>query len=137
MGCVLYEMLFGMNPFEKGDLKETFTMISNVGTSRQELDVPQEFRESSPACFAFVRSLLCKQEDRLGSENLDALVMHEYFSENEVFDWRSFAESSLIAPVKPTTTLQERYTGRPGQRGVFYFDEVPVYGGPCEWCDDF
>lgn len=125
-----------MNPFDKGDLKATFTCISNVGKGQERLEVPEDFEAGNGPESCFLRQLLCRQETRLGLHHSSELVEHDFF-ESTGFDWNKFEAGQLVAPVRPTSTLQERYTSRPGQNGVFYFDEVPEYKGEDLWCNAF
>jgi serine/threonine protein kinase len=135
-GCVVYEMLFGMNPFERGDLKATFTHISNVGKGQASLKIPEEVQTHHPAVSSFLKELLCNQDRRLGSSSADDVAYHQFYGETG-FDWKAFDNLTMTAPVRPTSTLQERYADRSGQRGLFYFDDAPEFEGDDSWCDNF
>ena len=135
-GCVVFEMLFGRNPFEMGDLKQTFNAITKVGSGEGKLDIDSHVERDNPPLTDFLRRLLCSQDVRLGCKNSDEISGHEFFGQMG-FDWATFDRLEMLPPVKPTRSLQERYQERPGHPGQFFFDEVPEYTGSDDWNLEF
>ncbi|CAL8085553.1 unnamed protein product [Calicophoron daubneyi] len=93
LGCVLYEMLYGLPPFYSQNLAEMYDAI---------LTKPLQLRDTiSPAAQDFLLRLLQKSKDeRLGSKNdFEDLRAHQFFCD---VNWELLLARKITAPFIPS-----------------------------------
>eukprot|EP00039_Didymoeca_costata_P019717 m.338662 g.338662 ORF g.338662 m.338662 type:complete len:480 (+) comp18496_c0_seq1:215-1654(+) len=96
LGCVLYEMLFGLPPFYSSDWNEMYEKI---------LSWPLKYPTSVPVeCRSFLEGLLARDPRmRLGAgrDDVKAVRSHPFFSS---IDWEALERKEIIPPFDPQVT---------------------------------
>ena len=131
LGCVVFEMLFGRNPFTAGDLKEMFTRTCRVGMGVEPLPIPTSFQSSHPHSANLMSRLLTRQENRLGRLGVHEVQAHEYWG---ALDWSELLTKTLAAPYKPAGSFAGRFGAAQGSSQFHNGPTTPVFFGRSSWC---
>ncbi|XP_078389231.1 myotonin-protein kinase [Cetorhinus maximus] len=76
-GICSYEMLFGQTPFYADTLAETYRKIINY---RETFRFPDSVSGVTGEARAFIQSLVCGREERLGQSGVEDFKMHPFFT---------------------------------------------------------
>uniref|UniRef100_A0A914KT89 Uncharacterized protein n=1 Tax=Meloidogyne incognita TaxID=6306 RepID=A0A914KT89_MELIC len=91
LGCVLFEMLFGLPPFYSKNQQEMYQKIIN-----QQLIIPSNISLSTKN---FLQRILRKNRfERLGARNFDEICFHPFFA---LIDWEKLNKREIRAPFIP------------------------------------
>ncbi|CAK5082272.1 unnamed protein product [Meloidogyne enterolobii] len=91
LGCVLFEMLFGLPPFYSKNQQEMYQKIIN-----QQLIIPSNISLSARN---FLQRILRKNRfERLGARNFDEICFHPFFA---LIDWEKLNKREIRAPFIP------------------------------------
>jgi serine/threonine protein kinase len=132
LGCVVYEMLFGENPFEADDLKQTFTRICNIGMGIKPLPISLSFEDNYPTTANFIVGLLTRQDKRLGNQGGgNAVQSHDFFND---LDWDCLIRKEIPPPFTPSA-VKDRFAGVEGAVNFYPGKVPPIFDGPQEWCE--
>ncbi|GMH51149.1 hypothetical protein TrRE_jg11885 [Triparma retinervis] len=133
LGCVLYEMYMGRNPFDTGgNLKRTFKDVCMIGMGKAALKLHPKFIEKFKDAAHLLQSCLTHASSRIGKHK--DIREHTFFSN---IDFKDLRTGKAQAPYFPTLS---------GQTDTFYFEqslegvtpeEVPPYSGEDDWCKEF
>jgi len=133
LGCVLFEMYMGRNPFDTGgDLKRTFKDICMIGMGKSKLQLHPKFKTTFPNAANILESCLTHAAGRIGKK--DDIQGHPYFGE---IDFDMLRKKEADAPYVPTVQ---------SDTDLFYFEkslpdvevgDLPKYSGDEAWCQDF
>ncbi|GMI46734.1 hypothetical protein TrCOL_g1680 [Triparma columacea] len=133
LGCVLFEMYMGRNPFDTGgNLKRTFKDVCMIGMGKAALKLHPKFIEKFNDAAHLLQSCLTHASSRIGKHK--DIREHTFFSN---IDFKDLIAGKAQAPYFPTLS---------GQTDTFYFeqslegvepDEVPPYNGEDDWCKEF
>mmetsp|Transcript_10121 Transcript_10121/g.20704 ORF Transcript_10121/g.20704 Transcript_10121/m.20704 type:complete len:697 (+) Transcript_10121:185-2275(+) len=133
LGCVLYEMYMGRNPFDTGgNLKRTFKDICMIGMGKANLQLHPKFVEKFEDAAHLLQSCLCHAASRIG-KNKD-IREHPFFSN---IDFKELRAGKAQGPYMPTLS---------SQTDTFYFEQsiegiepeqVTPFNGENDWCKDF
>jgi len=101
LGVILFECLCGYPPFDSEHDEDPMQVCKNIINWHQTLVFPREAREKlSKECIAFVKSLICAADTRLGSNRGAAdLKAHRWFHERGAIDFEHIRD--LEAPFVP------------------------------------
>ncbi|KAJ8611722.1 hypothetical protein CTAYLR_009191 [Chrysophaeum taylorii] len=91
-GCIVYEMLFGENPFADDDLNSTFNKICSAASGYYPATAEANFTGTNHSTAAFLRGLMSGRDDRLDDP---AIKRHAYF---DGFDWARFHAGAMLPP---------------------------------------
>jgi len=137
LGCIMVEMYSGRGPFDcDGDLKKTFKAVCLIGMGRKQLDLPNQLRKKGrEVAGEFATSLLAPAASRLGCENPDDILNHDYFN---ILNKEEIHERSFEAPYIPIIEDSKDATNFV-QEGEKPKDEDPImrYEGSVEWSKGF
>uniref|UniRef100_A0A914L522 Uncharacterized protein n=1 Tax=Meloidogyne incognita TaxID=6306 RepID=A0A914L522_MELIC len=91
LGCVLFEMLFGLPPFYSKNQQEMYQKIIN-----HQLIIPSNISFSARN---FLQRILRKNHfERLGARNFDEICFHPFFA---LIDWEKLNKREIRAPFIP------------------------------------
>lgn len=142
VGCLVAEMLIGINPFETDDLKKTFTHICSVGLGKARMTdlLPEELLDEHPLATQFLVDVLAPQDKRLGNGGADEMRAHDIYSKHDrgegpvPFEWGELANRSMQSPVKVQIDVMDVVSDAIRARDAdhtFFFEEdgadLPVY----------
>ncbi|GMH77790.1 hypothetical protein TrST_g13869 [Triparma strigata] len=131
-GCVMFEMYMGRNPFDTGgNLKQTFKEVCMIGMGKGQLSLHPKFEEKFPEAANLLLACLSPASNRIGKAS--SPNAHPYF---KTIDFEKLREGEIEAPYVPVVQ---------GETDMFYFekglagveDDLKVYEGDNEWCNDF
>ncbi|XP_067328650.1 serine/threonine-protein kinase MRCK gamma isoform X1 [Anolis sagrei] len=134
LGVCMYELLFGETPFYAESLVETYGKIMN---HEDHLQFPAEITDVSEEAKSLIRSLLCRQELRLGQKGIQDFQRHPFF---KGIDWENLRHSPppyLPEVASPADTsnfdvdddsLKESETLPPVSHAAFSGHHLPFIG---------
>jgi len=78
LGCVFFEMIFGMPPFQGDTVEEVFLQI-DLWSKKLPVLFDQNKDHVSPECYGLLTGFLCDPKERLGRE-IDKIKSHPFFN---------------------------------------------------------
>jgi len=96
LGCVFFEMIFGMPPFQGDTVEELFSQI-DLWNKKLPVLFEQNKQLVSPECYSLLTGFLCDPKERLGRE-IDKIKSHPFFNE---INWSNLR--TVIPPYVPKT----------------------------------
>jgi len=96
LGCVFFEMIFGMPPFQGDTVEELFSQI-DLWNKKLPVLFEQNKQLVSPECYSLLTGFLCDPKERLGRE-IDKIKSHPFFND---INWSTLL--SITPPYVPKT----------------------------------
>jgi len=94
LGCVFYEMIFGVPPFQGDTVEELFSQI-DLWSNKLPIIFEENREHLSPACFSLLTGFLCDPKERLGRD-IEKIKVHPFF---ESISWSNLP--SMTPPYIP------------------------------------
>ena len=123
LGCILYEMLIGLTPFEAGTPEEVFDNILNwpafmgekpvlpAGLHVFDPSIPENAESMSDEAWDLIKKLVCEKGQRLGEDSMLSIKRHPWFAKNtEYASWDTLRHGILEripAPFTPNLDSME------------------------------
>ncbi len=136
LGCIMVEMYTGRGPFDfDGDLKKTFKAVCLIGMGRKKLDIPKALnRKGREDAADLARKILVGAKDRIGANNPNEVLEHQYFSslERVEIDNKTFNAPYIPKVTSATDSSNFRQDGEIPKE-----DPIEPFTGDSSWSNGF